>query len=428
MRVLLAAEMCNPEHSSEPLVGWNTARSIAAQVEEAVLVTQVRNREAIVRAGDECFANIAYIDTEYIARPLWRLARALRMGAASSAALKVVGELAFERGLWRRFGADLEAGRFDLVHRVTPISSAIPCPLAAWSPAPVVLGPINGGLPYPSHYHDLLRKEGEWLRYVRGGWRLLPWADATYRNPAAILAAFAHTIERLPADCRDRVIDMPEIGADPARFRAPDEGAGSGTKGRAATFLYVGRLVPFKCVDVAIAALACDEPALAHCRLEIIGDGPERAALEAQTAAAGLGERVIFRGSLTQAEVARHMTEADVFIFPSVRDAGAGVVAEAMMSGLPVVAMDWGPTHDLLSESSGIRVPMGARVEHVPGVRAAMAWLAADPVLRRDLGAGARHRALTLFSWEARARKIVQVYEWVLGRREAPPDFYSPAN
>jgi glycosyltransferase involved in cell wall biosynthesis len=425
MRVLLIAEMCNPEHRSEPLVGWNTAISIAAQVEEAVLVTQVRNREAIGRAGEGRFADIVYIDTEYVARPLWRLARALRVGAASSAVLKMVGEIAFERDLWRCFGADIEAGRFDILHRVTPISSAVPCPLAAWSPAPMVLGPINGGLPYPPEYNDLLRKEGEWLRYVRGGWRLLPWADATYRKSAAILAAFPHTIERLPTHCRDRVVDMPENGADPARFRPPDADAEKDTEGHPITFLYAGRLVPFKCVDVAIAALACNEPALAGCRLEIVGDGPERAVLEAQAAAAGLGERVVFRGSLPQAEVARHMAAADAFVFPSVRDSGAGVVVEAMMAGLPVVVMDWGPTHDLLSEDSGLRVPLGARAAHVPGVRAAMARLAADPALRRDLGVGARQRALTLFSWETRARKIVQVYEWVLGRRETAPDFYS---
>ena len=69
MRVLLLADHCNPEFSSEPLVGYNTCRSIVEQVDEAVVVTQIRNREAIERAG-MAGAEVVYLDTEYIARPI----------------------------------------------------------------------------------------------------------------------------------------------------------------------------------------------------------------------------------------------------------------------------------------------------------------------------------------------------------------------
>jgi len=51
MRVLLFADHCNPEFSSEPLVGYNTCRSIAEQVDDAVVVTQIRNRDAASRGG-----------------------------------------------------------------------------------------------------------------------------------------------------------------------------------------------------------------------------------------------------------------------------------------------------------------------------------------------------------------------------------------
>jgi len=419
MRVLLLADHCNPEFSSEPLVGYNTCRSIVEQVDEAVVVTQIRNRDAIGRAGMGG-AEVVYLDTEYVARPLWKLSKALRLGAASSTVLKVITQYFFERDLWRRFGPDLAAGRFDIVHRVTPISSAIPCPLASWSPTPLVIGPVNGGLPYPPGFGSVLRKEGEWLRYIRGGWRLLPWAGATYSRPAAILAAFEHTIANLPADCHDRVIDMPETGADPARFAREQTRDWDGPL----TFLFAGRLVPFKCADVAISAFAKSDILRQH-RLVIVGDGPERPALEKLVAENDLQDCVSFEGWMPQEEVARHMERSHAFAFPSIRDAGAGAMVEAMMSGLAPVAVNYGPFRQMLTQECSMLVALGDRAAHVEGYRQAMERLAADPALCRRFGENARQRALDLFSWPARARKIEQAYDWALGHRAERPDFYT---
>jgi len=419
MRVLLLADHCNPEFSSEPLVGYNTCRSIVEQVDEAVVVTQIRNRDAIGRAGMGG-AEVVYLDTEYVARPLWKLSKALRLGAASSTVLKVITQYFFERDLWRRFGPDLAAGRFDIVHRVTPISSAIPCPLASWSPTPLVIGPVNGGLPYPPGFGSMLRKEGEWLRYIRGGWRLLPWAGATYSRPAAILAAFEHTIANLPADCHDRVIDMPETGADPARFAREQTRDWDGPL----TFLFAGRLVPFKCADVAISAFAKSDTLRQH-RLVIVGDGPERPALEKLVAENDLQDCVSFEGWMPQEEVARHMERSHAFAFPSIRDAGAGAMVEAMMSGLAPVAVNYGPFRQMLTQECSMLVALGDRAAHVEGYRQAMERLAADPALCRRFGENARQRALDLFSWPARARKIEQAYDWALGHRAERPDFYT---
>ena len=69
MRVLILADHCNPEFSSEPRVGCNTCRSIVEQVDEAVVVTKIRNRDAIERAG-MAGAEVVYLDTEYIAQPI----------------------------------------------------------------------------------------------------------------------------------------------------------------------------------------------------------------------------------------------------------------------------------------------------------------------------------------------------------------------
>lgn len=415
MRVLLFSDAMNPELPSEPGVAFNTARSIIDHVDEAVVVTQVRNREAIERV-DMGGARVEFLDTEYIARPIWKVSKALRLNTASLTAVKYPVQYAFERELWKLFGDDLEHGRFDILHRVAPISSALPSPLASWSKTPFVIGPVNGALPYPPEFQDVLRREGEWLRHIRGGYRLLPHAVSTYSKAKAILAAFDHTIAALPPGNNDRIFDFPEVGADPTQFAhtgpRPDKDR--------LEFLFVGRLVPFKCADVAISAFA-ESPTLRKHRLVFAGDGPERAALEKLVAEKNLGDCVEFLGWTEKAEVGRRMQSADVFVFPSIRDAGAGVMAEAMMAGLPSVVVAYGPGKHLVTPECGIQIPLGSRADHAEGFRVAMEQLADSKERRLAMGDAAHERAMSYLSWDARAKRIVDVYRWVTGEQANRP-------
>jgi len=126
------------------------------------------------------------------------------------------------------------------------------------------------------------------------------------------------------------------MGVDAATFRRTDALPG----GR--TVLAVGRLVEKKGFGVLVDAVA----QLPDVRLQIVGDGPLRAALEAQAAAAGAGERVDFAGSLAPAGVRAALERADVLAMPCVvardgdRDSMPVVVKEAMAMELLVVASD----------------------------------------------------------------------------------------
>ncbi|MAS04777.1 MAG: glycosyl transferase family 1 [Ahrensia sp.] len=421
MRVLLYSEALNPEHPSEPGFAYDTVRSIVDKVDEAVVATQIRNKDAIDRIGMGN-AEVVYFDTEYIARPIWKISSALRLKTANLTALQYPAKYAFERAVFKHFQAELDDARFDIVHRVAPISSAVPSPLASWSKTPFVIGPVNGALPYPPAFRNLLRREGEWLRYIRGANRLLPYARATYANASAILAAFDHTIDALPPGNEERIFNFPEVGADPTQFAYP----GPRPNRERLRFLFVGRLVPFKCVDVAISAFA-ESPLLRNHRLILAGDGPERAALEELVAKQGLQDCVEFLGWTEKAEVAQRMQDADVFVFPSVRDSGAGVIAEAMMTGLLSIVVNYGPGKHLVTPASGIQVPLGNREDHVASFRAAMETLAADKPLRDQMGEAANQRANSYLSWEARAKRIVEIYRWVVGKTTVrPKDLFSP--
>ncbi len=420
LRVLLLADDCNPDWPSLPAVGYKACKALGEKV-DAVVATHVRNEPAIRREGiGRC--EVVYVDNEYIARPMHRLSQILRGGNSAAwttqLAMAYLPYLAFEREVFRRFKDELKEGRFDVVHRITPMSPTLPSPMAKWSPAPFVIGPLNGGLKWPAGFAQEFSREKEWMTYVRSVHRLLPFYRATNANSAAILAAFPHTIADLPKQSRDRVINFPEVGIDPELFSAPAERS----CGDKMTVLYVGRLVPYKLPDVVLLALAACAGLRRH-RVLIVGDGPDRQLMERIVREHGLGSCVEFTGNVPQARVGQIMREADIFAFPSIRELGAGAVVEAMACGLACVVVDYGAPGGLVSPARGVKVPMGTKDQLVARFATELAALADDPARVKALGRAARDHALERYSWDAKARKTVEVYRWVLGQRAEKPTF-----
>lgn len=418
-RVLVMAEAANPEWVSVPLVGWSIAHALR-EVGEVHLVTQIRNREAILRAGYVEGRDFTAIDSEAVAAPLWKIAERSGKGVGWTikTAVTSLGYGYFERLVWRQFGPALRAGDYDLVHRVTPLTPTANSPIAARCAAagvPFVMGPLNGGVHWPKGFDSERRREREWLSYVRGAYKLMPGRAATLRHAAAILCGSRHTQSEIPARHHDRTVWLPENAVDPARFNltAPKPG----TLPLRACF--IGRLVPYKGADMAIAAAA---PFLRDRRmtLDIVGDGPQRAALEAQVAAEGLGEAVIFHGWQDHGAVQQIAAGCQIMTFPSVREFGGGVVLEAMALGVVPVIVDYAGPGELVDASTGFKLPIGSRDEIIAALRATLDRLVTDPAPLAAMAAAGQARVARDFTWSAKAQQIARVWEAVLAGTPLP--------
>jgi glycosyltransferase involved in cell wall biosynthesis len=423
LRVLVIAEAANPEWVSVPLVGWSLVRALG-QVADVHLVTQVRNREAILRAGLVEGRDFTAIDSEAIAKPLWAVGKVLRMGEGKGwTALQLINALSypwFEHLIWKRFGPAIKAGEYDIVHRVTPLSPTISSPLAAKCKrvgVPFVLGPLNGGVPWPRAFDAERRREREWLSYLRGAYKMLPGRGRMLRATAAIITGSRHTQSEVPAAYQDKCVYIPENAVDPARFSRKASVPRDGVL-RAC---FIGRMVPYKGPDMLLEAAA---PLLrdGRMRLDMIGDGPMMESLRAQAVAEGIEDAVTFHGWLDHGRVQDVAAGSALFAFPSIREFGGGVVLEAMALGLVPLIVDYAGPAELVTPETGFTVPLGARAQIIAGFRAALERIAADPALLEPMGAAAQARVQARFTWARKAAQVGQVYDWVLGRRKTRPD------
>ena len=165
----------------------------------------------------------------------------------------------------------------------------------------------------------------------------------------------------------------------------------------------VTRLSPPKDVDTLLAALA-GLRALPW-TLEIIGDGPDRAACEAAIDRLGLHDRVVLAG--TRDDVAQRLAAAQLFVLSSRREGFPITVVEAMRAGLPVIASDVGGIGEAVAHGeTGALVPAG----DVPAMRDALRGLLEAPAARERCGAAGRARYEAAFGFEQHYARIWAVY------------------
>ncbi|WP_088890086.1 glycosyltransferase family 4 protein [Leptolyngbya ohadii] len=424
LRVLVLAFQCNPDWPSLPILAHRMVKTISQHVDVTV-VTPHYNQPNIERVGIGN-AKVVYFNQNKWQVPLARISTFLRGGNqvawTTQMAMDYPAYVLFEQEVWQQFGRQIRQGEFDLIHRITPMTTTIPSPIASRSPIPFLMGPLNSGLPWMPEYRAELVREREWMTYLRGASRLMPFYQSTYRKGTAFLTAHAHTRNDIPKAAQERAIDFPETGYDPQQFFPVDR---SGRERK--TILFAGRLVPYKLPEVVVRAFAAS-PILREHRLVIVGDGPERPRLEEMVAAAGIQEAVEFHQSMPYLEFPRMMQEADIFAFPSIRELGGGVIIEAMASGLPCVVIDYGGPSVFVNSDRGVKVQPGSVDELVDRYQRELEGLVTNPDRMIQLGQAAHQHVLEYYAWEAKGYKLLEIYRWLAGLEETKPDYWQSDN
>ncbi len=146
----------------------------------------------------------------------------------------------------------------------------------------------------------------------------------------------------------------------------------------------------------------------------LVGDGPERAALEAHIDALGVRDNVDLAGAVPPEELRRRLQHATVFALPSLWEGMPAAVLEAMACGLPVVASDVNGTRDVVEHGvTGLLHPSG----DVPALADCLRSVLVDDTVARALGQAGREAMTARFSFEAVLAAKAELYRAVAAGR-----------
>jgi len=395
MRILVSALSCNYRCGSEALVAFKYVQVLASRHDVTVIAAQ----PAEAPDGVECHT----IDA----------------GPCNFNDVTAESLMRFELRQWPKIWQLRRRRRFDVIHRVTPSAIQNPTFLPNGN-TPMVVGPLVASDRPPRSFEPYLRraiappKYGKLHPYrLAGGLsrRIMGAAARSQRHlrrATTILAGTRIARDHLPQECRKRCELITYAGVEhevfvPATARTVDGPL---------KLLWVGRLVPYKGIELllrsaALAAKRCD------LRLHIVGDGEELYAefLRQLVLELGLQGIVSFSKSVARNELPRIYQQADVFCFPTICDTYGIALLEAMSCGCAVVVSDVAGPHEIVSESTGIKVPIVEPEQFINDYADAIVALAADPGLRCQLGRSAREHIVAHHDWRRIADNLLDIYE-----------------
>ncbi len=254
------------------------------------------------------------------------------------------------------------------------------------------------------HMHGAILKEWYEASGPRGQRRIRRWLD----NADMILAVadywhrFLSEVTRIPIATVRNTVDARKF---PAREDKPRSGP--------ARLLFLGLIGERKGAFELLRAtrLALDHPSAPDLRLVLAGNGDlERARILVREL--GISARVEITGWIGPEEKLRRLRESDVFVLPTHNEGLPMALLEAMSTGLPVVTTPVGGIPEVVRDGeTGLLVPPG----DTAALTEALARLAADPELRRRLGAAAAEE-VRKFDIDAACARIKDVYQRLAAR------------
>ena len=415
--VLLVAYQCGAGMGSVSQIGWEWYSRLSQEY-LVTLVTHVRNKEVLDRAGvPPNGSEIHFIDTEWFAGPLYRFAKFLFPRSEHSVFLvSSLDYFVFDLVAFLRLRRAKKAGKnWSLLHRVTPVTLAAPTWLGRLG-LPTVIGPLNCSLNNPQGFDHILKQESTWLNKFREFGRFFDGLLGSSRLASCLLVASRATREGVAKRYRNRCQMMIENGVELERF-IPTPWPAVPDHGRPLKVLFVGRLIPFKGLDMLLQAVARMRNKNMPVELEVVGDGPMANNWQQLAAELHLENCVSFTGNLSLDLVAQKMRECHVFCLPSVRESGGAVLLEAMASGRPVIALDFGGPGEIVDAEVGCLLAMTSAEQVIRDLESALNSVFDSPEVWKQRGEAGRKRVANLYSWPAKINAAKHVYQQVVSER-----------
>lgn len=413
-KVLLSAYACVPNLGSEQATGWTYASTLSRNGLEVHCLT-LRDGQAVIDPilADGYFPNLI---VHYVLLPGW----------VDRFYSKSLFGMYFHYLYWQwaayRVARQLDQiHRFDLVHHVTYGSIQLGSFLYKLG-KPFIFGPVSGGQQAPKALKRYFGKywSREWMRdrvslllqHLNPGF----YESVKRADYLVVTNEDTHALARRlrPTLPIHKCLDVGLNGAFVPRQAIEHQPGGT------LRLLWVGRLLPRKALELTLHAFSQVNPHLPITLTVVGGKGEMAELMPGYLERYGLKDRVKWIGHVTYQEVRRYYAESDVFFFTSLRDSGPHQLAEAMAHSLPLVTLDLHGQGEVVTDATGIRVPVTNETEVTAGLARAVEWMYHHPHERLAMGRAAYEFALTQV-WDEKIKLFLnELYPVLLAPEPAP--------
>ena len=405
MNILLGVYACEPNNGSEPEVGWQMVNEIAnAMPNDTIYAITKSNNKASIE-NERYPKNIKFF---YYAPPRWlTFWKKGGRGIRTYYYIWLIGAALFLKK---------QNLRLDIIHHITFVNDWLPSffYLLKEENTKFIWGSIGSNDPIDFKFHD--NNKMKLKEIVTNILKLF------YRN----FDPFFH-ICKAKADCiigiNDNVRNKLKLNLSKSflsysaiAVKKSDVESISieNKKSSLFTVISVGRLVHiknFKLIILSFSYFIQNNPNLENVKLKIVGDGEDRKKLEKLSQYLKIEKFIEFVGKVSLKEVQEHFTKANLFLFPTLENAGF-VTIEAMSNALPVVAMKYGgPEQFVKNNTQEQLVDPNLKYDDIANELAKRIDLFyKDNDFCERVGMQNRQDILDNFTWEAKAQKMKKLY------------------
>ena len=403
-RMIISAYGCEPGKGSEQGVGWNWVLQLS-KVAELVVVTRANNRlaiEAELPINLKKRIRFVYYDLPDILKRLKRRGRGL-----------YPYYLLWQWGAYRLMRREIAQSPVDYAMHLTFGSIWMPTFLHRL-PVPFIWGLVGGG---EAVYWPLIKSlppKGRFIQYFRyvliATFPVNPFYMIVARKARLIIARTEDTKKIFRKRDHNKIKVVLETAAVSNWFER-NQKAQTLRSNAVLRVIYTGRLVPLKNLHMAIKSVAAARRRGADIRFKIVGCGPLQSALEKSADYNGISDIVTFTGQCNHDEVLNHLAESDLYLFPSLKEAGVWSLMEAMALSLPSVCVNTSGMAVIVNTSCARLIKLNSMENMVSEFADALCDFEANPEMRCKMGVNARRRLEQEFRWEQKGEIMKLLFE-----------------
>ena len=411
MRILMVAENISLRMSGETLLPCCYFEQFIANGQDVYMLCHERARDDL-RADltPLQFTQVRFVEDTALQRFLYRIGRLFPYRVEDLIFNQMI-QLVTQLRMRRIARALVAQFHIDVVFQPAPIAAKALSFMHGLG-APVVIGPMSGGMELPPAFRSMdgpvVRLLIAMARRVSG---VLHRVFPGKLRASALIVANAQTRAALPKGISGQVHEVMESAVDlerwvarPARIRPADAPV---------SFIFCSRFVDWKGIRLLVRAFA----PLARSggvTLHLVGDGELFEEITQQVRREGLTRHVILHGRVGRDRYQEMLRETDVYVTPSLRECGGMAMMEAMAVGLPVIGINWGGAAQYASPACALLVDPISQDAVITGLTAAMQRMALSPTLRQSMGSAARrHLEDAGHGWADKAKNVLDILEEV---------------